>query len=1561
MIIWGGYMYDTSGHYYNDGGRYSPSTDSWTATSTGANCPTARYEHTVVWTNTEMIVWGGYHYNSTQTNTGGRYNPSTDSWAATSTGTNCPWEREYHTAVWTGTEMIIWGGYYQSGGDHYDNDGGRYNPSSNTWTATSTGANCPSARCCHTAVWTGSEMVIWGGSPDRSTGLNSGARYDPTSNTWTATSTGANCPSVRMDHSAIWSGTEMIVWGGGSGFSTNSGGRYNPSTDSWVATFSNGVVTGKMHTAIWTGTQMIAWGGQIGYSVFTNTGGQYTPSTDSWTATSTGANCPVGRYCHTAVWTGTEMVVWGGRITGTNYNTGGKYNPVSDSWLTTSTGANCPSLRSDHTAVWTGTEMIVWGGGSGSSTNTGGRYTPSSDTWTATSTGTNCPSARSSHTAVWTGTEMIIWGGGGCTGTGGRYTPSSDTWTTTSTGTNCPTGRFLHTAVWTGTQMIVWGGNCSSTYYNTGGRYTPSSDTWTATSTGTNCPISRSYGHTAIWTDTDIIIWGGQTGSGTYTNTGGRYTPSSDSWNPTSTGENCPSARAYHTMIWTGDRAIVWGGHNRPEDGAIYYSNTQPRALPALSTSLGSDAIFTTGLGETLNLNGSASTDGSNPATTTPYHDELDSVVSYEWDLNGDANLGTQCATSSSGIDATGVTPASLGDADLLALGICSPGPHTIWLRVTDEAGEKSCGSTTLTVGAASCIAPSGLANNTAADVSACEDTGVQITWSKDAGAWGDGGYCFRSYDVLRGGSAIASGLAYGTLSYTDTTGTNGTAYVYSVRYNNGCALGAATAGTSATDATVPSSVNVTPNGTTLACTGASITFTATPTGGTLPYTYQWTENGTDVSGATNSTYAPVKGSASSFLYNCMVAPAGCGSPVSDATASTGSWVAPPASVDVTPNGTTTLCTTANIVFTAAITGGATPLYQWTQNGSNISGATNSTYTVTKASAGSFTYNCKVNNTGCATTTQDGTASTGNWVAPPSVSVTPNGTTAACVGANITFTATASSGTTPYTYQWTEGGTDISGATGSTYTVIKASAGTYSYNCKAYSTGCATPGADGTASVGSWIAPPSSVDVTPDGTVTACTGVNIVLVATANGGSNLLYQWTQNGSNISGATSSNYTVTKATAGAFTFNCKVNSSGCSTVVQDATASTGSWVAPPTSVDVTPNGTTSACIDGNITLSVACSGGTAPFSYQWTENGSDLTGATNSTLTVSKASAGSYTYNCKAASAGCATTVQDATSSTGQWAADAAPSSVDVTPDAGAACPGSIITFIATASGGLAPYTYQWTENGLDISGATNSTYIASKASAGFYSYNCWVSNNGCVSELQDAWPSTGSWVAPPTSVDVTPNGTTTTCTGSNIVLTAAVAGGSTPLYQWTENGSDISGATNSTLAASKASAGSHTYNCKVKNTGCSTQVQDSTASTGAWVSPPASVDVAPSGTTAICLGVSMTFTATVTGGTTPYSYQWTENGSDIFGATSSTYSTSKTGAGTYTYNCSVYSANCSTPTLDASPSSGSWVSSPTVDVLPNGTTSACTGISIVFTASASGGTAPYTTYTSNIEH
>jgi N-acetylneuraminic acid mutarotase len=567
MIVWGG-------GWLNTGGRYNPVTDSWTPIPT-TNAPSARSGHSAAWTGSEMIVWGGFD-SVEELNTGGLYNPVTNSWRATST-INAASPRLWHSTVWTGSEMIVWGGYVYNNINQYLNSGGRYNPSTNRWTATST-TNAPSTRRNHTAVWTGSQMIVWGGDGPDDFNLNSGARYDPATNSWTAAST-TNVPAGRYSHTAVWTGREMIVWGGQTapGF-VNTGSRYNPNTNSWSAiSATNAPPRRLLHSAVWTGTEMIVWGGEgDSASGNLNTGGRYNPSTDSWAPNQP----PEGRIYHTAVWTGTDMIVWGGLNGFSGLNTGGKYNPATDSWMATSI-ASAPSPRYYHTAIWTGSEMIVWGGFDGNfNVNSGGRYDPGTNSWTSTST-TNAPRGREVHTAIWSGTEMIVWGGtddlGSKLNTGGRYNPNTDNWRTTST-TNPPAGRYSHTAVWTGSEMIVWGGTSDgSNSLNTGGRYNPTADSWTVTGV-TNAPTSR-YFHTAVWTGSEMIVWGGQVNSNILLSTGARYDPSTDAWMRTSI-TDAPSIRSDQTAVWTGSEMIVWGGF----DNNVFWLNTGGKYDPKMDS-----------------------------------------------------------------------------------------------------------------------------------------------------------------------------------------------------------------------------------------------------------------------------------------------------------------------------------------------------------------------------------------------------------------------------------------------------------------------------------------------------------------------------------------------------------------------------------------------------------------------------------------------------------------------------------------------------------------------------------------------------------------------------------------------------------------------------------------------------------------------------------------------------------------------------------------------------------------------------------------------------------------
>ncbi len=152
-----------------------------------------------------------------------------------------------------------------------------------------------------------------------------------------------------------------------------------------------------------------------------------------------------------------------------------------------------------------------------------------------------------------------------------------------------------------------------------------------------------------------------------------------------------------------------------------------------------------------------------------------------------------------------------------------------------------------------------------------------------------------------------------------------------------------------------PLAVAVTPGGTTNAACNAPIVFTATPTAGTGPFTYQWTENGSDIPGATASTYSAIH-AGGSFAYNCKVTDSGGCSNVQAAAASTGAW-GPTATV----GGGASICAGGSTNIQAALTGTGPWSLTWSdgfvQNGviaspatRTVSPAITTTYTVTAIS-----------------------------------------------------------------------------------------------------------------------------------------------------------------------------------------------------------------------------------------------------------------------------------------------------------------------------------------------------------------------------------------------------------------------------------------------------------------------------------------------------------------------------------------------------------------------------------------------------------------------------------
>ena len=576
----------------NGGKRYDPARNVWTSMAKAKLVVVGSgSDYAGAWTGTELIIWGS------AAGVGERYNPATDTWRTIST-TNAPVGRYRHTAVCTGPEVIFWGGQSSPVSTAALRPGGGiYTLSTDTWRSIST--NNVLARSQHAAVWTGSQMLVWGGTdltlgstyPKVANYLDGGAIYTLKTDTWRPMAT-RGVPGTLPGAATAWNGRELYVWGGGgscTGFIQkplgNAGWRYTPATDLWRP--MAGAPAGRTgHSSVWTGSELIIWGGSSNLPVMENlgmdSGARFNPLTGRWYPISS-ANAPTPRWGHGAVWTGREMIVWGGEGSLDNgyrlstLNTGGRYDPVTDTWRSLD-AASAPLARSGHSMVWTGNEALIFGGrtniydSTGRYTvNSGVRYYPQTDSW-AGMTSAQAPSRRQSHAAVWTGTEMIVWGGVGPTtgdsygglATGARYNPVLNTWSPMSSIASGPGG--IVAAVWTDQAMIVYGAATGI-----GGRYDPSSDQWRPIAAGG--PRNSQSAVNTVWTGNEMLVWGAP-GSVV----GARYNPITDEWTPM-TPLGAPKLSVTLPGVWTGSGLLLFSGTreaNVMSSATYQYTLTKP-------------------------------------------------------------------------------------------------------------------------------------------------------------------------------------------------------------------------------------------------------------------------------------------------------------------------------------------------------------------------------------------------------------------------------------------------------------------------------------------------------------------------------------------------------------------------------------------------------------------------------------------------------------------------------------------------------------------------------------------------------------------------------------------------------------------------------------------------------------------------------------------------------------------------------------------------------------------------------------------------------------------------
>jgi hypothetical protein len=255
-------------------GAYRPATNTWRPLPP-PGAPTT--QAVVGWTGRQLILWGGTCCAATS-NTGTAYSPAANSWRKLPRAPLPP--RSRPSGGWDGKELIVAGGTLPLKPQHIFLDAAAYNPVTRTWRKL---PPMPRPRLGATAVWDGREMLFLGGTRTRSAlPAARGLAFNPATNRWRL------LPLMefrRSGFAAVWTGRQVLVWGGLSGrfpgWSPPPHGEvYTPATDRWTALPVSPLAGRASPVAVWTGRQMIVWGGEIrrqdGTRVFMD-GAAYTP------------------------------------------------------------------------------------------------------------------------------------------------------------------------------------------------------------------------------------------------------------------------------------------------------------------------------------------------------------------------------------------------------------------------------------------------------------------------------------------------------------------------------------------------------------------------------------------------------------------------------------------------------------------------------------------------------------------------------------------------------------------------------------------------------------------------------------------------------------------------------------------------------------------------------------------------------------------------------------------------------------------------------------------------------------------------------------------------------------------------------------------------------------------------------------------------------------------------------------------------------------------------------------------------------------------------------------
>lgn len=392
----------------------------------------------------------------------------------------------------------------------------------------------------------------------------------------------------------------------------------------------------------------------------------------------------------------------------------------------------------------------------------------------------------------------------------------------------------------------------------------------------------------------------------------------------------------------------------------------------------------------------------------------------------------------------------------------------------------------------------------------------------------------------------------------------------------------------------------------------------------------------------------------------------------------------------------------------------------------------------------------------------------------PTVATQPQNQTA-CVGAPVSFSAAITGA--GLSYQWRKDGAPIAGANAHTLSIPSATAADVgSYDLVA-TNACGTV----TTNAATLTINPATAITTQPTTQTACVGAAVTFNVAATG-AGLSYQWRKGGVSIAGATSSSFSLAAATAAdAGSYDVVVRGS-CGTVTSQTASLT---VNDATAINTQPVNQT-VCEGTATSFSVAASG--TNLSYQWRKNGSAIPGATSSTFNLASTAAsdaGSYdvmvTGSCGVLTSSAATLTINQ------------PTAITTPPSSQTVCVGAPASFAVAATGtGL---TYQWRKDGVNIPGATASTYALAAATAtDAGSYDVIVT--GACNTLT----ATAATLTVNAATTITTQPLSQTRSVGQSVSFSVAATGTGVTYQWRKNGANIAAATNSTFTIATLAAG-----------------------------------------------------------------------------------------------------------------------------------------------------------------